>query len=77
MADSLSRINPVVVLPLSLEETHSRCNGSDSVLAKLDSLVTEPALRTIDFSQEAIRIISHLESSGALLLSGLTFPDLP
>ena len=48
-----------------------------SILAKLTSLDTEPDLRTIDFAQEAIRVISGLESSGALPPSGLILPDLP
>ena len=77
VTDSLYHINPVVVLLPALEEIHSRCNGSDSILAKLASLDTEPTLRTIDFSQEAIKIISHLESSGALPLSGLILADMP
>ena len=67
----------MVELPLSLEEIHSRRNGADSILAELASLDTVPALRTIDFSQEAIRIISHLESSGALPPSGIIVPDSP
>ena len=75
--DSISRINPVVVLPPSLEKIHSRRNGADSILAKLASLDTKPDLRTIDFVQESIRILSWLEHSGALLSSGLILPDSP
>ena len=49
----ISHINPLVKVPLSLEEIHSRCNGSDSIsiLAELASLNIVPSYTTIDVSQ--------------------------
>ena len=66
----------MVVLPPSLEEIHSYRSGGVSILAELASLDIESSLRTIDFTQEAIRIISALESSRALPPTGLIVPDL-
>ena len=65
------------VLPLSTEEIHSHRNGSDSILAKLASLGIKPIFRTIDSTQEAIRIIAKLKSSRKLPSAVLIVPDLP
>ena len=49
--DYLPRINPVVIVPLSLEEIHPRRNVSDSILAKFAVLDIEVSYRTINSSQ--------------------------
>ena len=77
LVDIISRINPVVVLPPSLEEVHLRRTGIKTIRAKLASSEIFPGYTTVDFSQEAVTVIPKLEDRQALPPTGITLPNPP